>query len=75
MAESVEKMPLTGVEAPVTPPSTPGRSKTVRPSPPNSQPEQRIYLPDMFSSIMSVDAAVNPNYFKVKSKGDAWFSK
>lgn len=35
--------------------------------------ENRILvLPDMFSSIMAVDPVMNPNYFKVKSKGDAW---
>ena len=31
-----------------------------------------LVLPDMFSSIMAVDPVMNPNYFKVKSKGDAW---
>ncbi|KAK4032622.1 isoprenoid synthase domain-containing protein [Parachaetomium inaequale] len=31
-----------------------------------------IIVPDLFSSIMAVDPVVNPNYFKVKPKGDAW---
>ena len=31
-----------------------------------------LVIPDLFSSIMAVEPVVNPNYFKVKSKGDAW---
>ena len=31
-----------------------------------------LVIPDMFSSIMAADPVVNPNYFKVKAKGDAW---
>ena len=31
-----------------------------------------VMVPDMFSSIMAVDPVVNPNYFRVKPKGDAW---
>ena len=34
--------------------------------------DKSLVIPDMFSSIMAADPVVNPNYFKVKSKGDAW---
>jgi hypothetical protein len=34
-----------------------------------------LIVPDMFSSIMAVDPVVNPNYFKVKSKGDSWIQQ
>ena len=35
--------------------------------------DKTLVIPDLFSSIMAIDPVVNPNYFKVKAKGDAWF--
>jgi hypothetical protein len=32
-----------------------------------------IRLPDMFARLMASDPVVNPNYWKVRSKADAWF--
>ncbi|KAI4288438.1 MAG: hypothetical protein L6R35_002302 [Caloplaca aegaea] len=37
--------------------------------------EQSVVVPDMFSSFMAADPVVNPNYHKVKAKGDAWITK
>ena len=34
--------------------------------------DEILVMPDMFSSIMAVEPIVNPNYFKVKPKGDTW---
>ncbi|KAI0007135.1 isoprenoid synthase domain-containing protein [Xylariaceae sp. FL0662B] len=34
-----------------------------------------VHLPDLFSSIMSVDPVVNPNYEKVKAEADNWISR
>ncbi|KAI1080884.1 isoprenoid synthase domain-containing protein [Whalleya microplaca] len=33
-----------------------------------------IQLPDLFSSIMSIDPVVNPSYKKVKAEAEAWIS-
>ncbi|KAM7200837.1 Presilphiperfolan-8-beta-ol synthase [Naviculisporaceae sp. PSN 640] len=33
-----------------------------------------VYIPDMFTSIMSVEARVNPNYAKLKAERDAWIA-
>lgn len=37
--------------------------------------EKTVRVPDMFSSIMAVEPVVNPNYFKVKAKGDLWIQQ
>ena len=37
--------------------------------------ENTVEVPDMFSSIMAVEPVVNPNYFKVKIKGDEWIQR
>ena len=55
--------------------SSPPPSDTTHESVPDSHDgkgDKIVMLPDMFSSIMAVDPVVNPNYFKVKPKGDAW---
>ena len=44
-------------------------------TPPDSRDGKKdgiLVIPDLFSSIMAVEPVVNPNYFKVKPKGDAW---
>ncbi|KAI1206482.1 Presilphiperfolan-8-beta-ol synthase [Annulohypoxylon truncatum] len=35
----------------------------------------QVYVPDMFSSIMSAKPTVNPNYFSVKPHADAWLAR
>ncbi|RYC55945.1 hypothetical protein CHU98_g10275 [Xylaria longipes] len=39
--------------------------------------EQRrsVRVPDLFSSIMSLNPVVNPNYFQVKAEGDRWIAQ
>ncbi len=44
-------------------------------SPQNTAKTRCIYVPDMFSSIMSVKPIVNPNYHDVKLKADAWITR
>lgn len=36
---------------------------------------KHVRIPDMFGSIMSVQAAVNPQHFKVKAAADAWIAE
>ncbi|KAI1080827.1 Presilphiperfolan-8-beta-ol synthase [Whalleya microplaca] len=50
-------------------------SQGTSPSLKSNPKEKQIYIPDLFSSIMSVKPTVNPNYFHVKSKGDAWITR
>ena len=47
-------------------------------TPPFEQLEPNEYfvnIPDMFTSIMSAEARVNPNYAKIKTKTDAWIAR
>lgn len=37
--------------------------------------EDFVTIPDLFTSIMSADARVNPNYDWVKKESDAWISR
>lgn len=46
---------------------TQGASRTVN--------ERTVHLPDLFSSIMAIKPAVNPNYHEVKAKGNSWVIK
>ncbi|RYP24797.1 hypothetical protein DL765_000343 [Monosporascus sp. GIB2] len=50
-------------------------TRDTSPSPPRSPKERKVYVPDMFSSIMAVKPVVNPNYFHVKPKADAWIAR
>lgn len=53
--------------------ATPGIS-----TPPTEQLEPKedfVCIPDMFTSIMSAEACVNPSYRKVKSMTDTWIAK
>jgi hypothetical protein len=37
--------------------------------------EHVIHLPDMFSSIMSIEPVINQHYSKVKLEAEAWIAK
>ncbi|KAJ5478807.1 Presilphiperfolan-8-beta-ol synthase [Penicillium desertorum] len=37
--------------------------------------EHTVQLPDLFSSLMAIKPAVNPNYHEVKAKGNSWVIK
>jgi hypothetical protein len=37
--------------------------------------ERTVQLPDLFSSLMAIKPAVNPNYHEVKAKGNSWVIK
>jgi len=53
--------------------STPGTS-----TPPIEQLEPNEYfvnIPDMFTSIMSAEARINPHYAKIKTETDAWIAR
>ncbi|OJJ80056.1 terpene synthase family protein [Aspergillus glaucus CBS 516.65] len=41
----------------------------------DSMEKHAVYIPDLFSSIMSVKPFVNPNYDDVKVKADLWITK
>lgn len=41
----------------------------------DSMEKHAVYIPDLFSSIMSVKPFVNPNYHDVKVKADLWITK
>lgn len=38
----------------------------------DQDPVKSVNIPDMFSSIMSVEPLINPHYEKVKPEADAW---
>ena len=45
------------------------------PSPKAKAQKRAVHVPNMFSSIMAIKPIVNPNYYEVKPKGDAWITR
>jgi len=62
---SLAELSLTGSSAGV---STPATSI-------DEPKESVVQVPDLFSSIMSSEPQVNPNYFRAKQKADTWIVK
>lgn len=60
----------------ITPPSSPRMLTNLDNKPAGArsevEPSFEVRLPDMFASIMSVQAQMNPNYKLVKPEADAW---
>lgn len=74
--ETDNTLPPRGSSELITPPSSPRMftNLNIMPVVARSEPEPsfEVRLPDMFASIMSVQAQMNPNYKLVKPEADAW---
>lgn len=51
-----------------------GTAEGQKPDPVRERPNF-IRVPDLFSSIMSAEAVVNPHYLAVKDEGDRWIGE
>ncbi|UKZ82600.1 hypothetical protein TrVFT333_010393 [Trichoderma virens FT-333] len=40
-----------------------------------SDPPRHVLIPDLFSSIMAAEPAINPHYQDGKAEADEWFKK
>ncbi|KAI0889276.1 Presilphiperfolan-8-beta-ol synthase [Annulohypoxylon maeteangense] len=49
--------------------------RNISPFPNSTTKRIQVFVPDMFSSIMSAKPIVNPNYFSVKPQADAWLAR
>lgn len=67
---SVKQLGLAMVDTParggLTPPSTP---------PPTIHGETEVLVPDMFTSILSIEPTQSPHYAQVKREADAWIAE
>lgn len=66
----------------ITPPSSPRMMTSLEVKPPNvldadhgDGPSFEIRLPDLFASIMSVQAQINPHYKQIKPDADAYMAR
>lgn len=67
---SIKQLGLSMVDTPVrgglTPPRTP---------PPMMHRETEVLVPDMFTSILSIEPIQSPHYAEVKREADAWIAE